>query len=63
LDGDDQRGRLPVRYGLFARDGFTDAVEQAAQVSEGVLVDLPQLEDGLVGAAARTPKTSIQLEL
>jgi len=52
-----------VRYGLFARDGFTDAVEQAAQVSEGVLVDLPQLEDGLVGAAARAPKTSIQLEL
>ena len=52
-----------VRYGLFARDGFTDAVEQAAQVSEGVLVDLPQLEAGLVGAAARAPKTSIQLEL
>jgi uncharacterized protein len=52
-----------VRYGLFARDGFTDAVEQAVRASGGIVVDLPQLEDGLVRAVARTRKASIQLEL
>jgi AAA+ ATPase superfamily predicted ATPase len=44
-----------VQYGLFAREGFTDATVRAAKEMGARLVDLSELEDRLTEAALRAP--------
>ena len=44
-----------VQYGLFAREGFTDATVRAAKEMGARLVGLSELEDRLAEAALRAP--------
>jgi hypothetical protein len=44
-----------VDYALFAREGFSDAAQEAANEMRARLISLPEMERTLVGASQGTP--------